>query len=82
MKKKKQEPEILTFDKESLEVMKKAVENVSRRTFISNNSITFNDEGNMIIEDTRSSFLLNIGMEYQKLLKPFCPVCHSLIEEK
>jgi len=69
MKAKKQEPEILTFNKECLELMKKAVKNVSKRTFISNNSITFNDEGNMIIEDTRAFFLLNIGMEYQKLLK-------------
>jgi hypothetical protein len=67
-KSRKVEPEILTFGDESFaKLFMEAVRNASRRTHISNNSITSHEEF-VAIEPTTAYFLIEVGQEYQKLL--------------
>ena len=76
----KKESEIIYLGIEESKLMDQAVKNVTKRTMVLNSSITFNEQGQMIIEDTFASFLLNVGIEYSKLINHKCPVCFSEID--
>ena len=65
---KKEKPEIIDVGKNYAGLFKKALDNTSIRTYIANESISVNDEGRIEIESTRASFLITLGMEYQKLI--------------
>jgi hypothetical protein len=69
MTKSKQEtPEIIYFAAEDIDLFMLAVRNVSIRTYISNNSIFKKNDREIEIYDTRAAFLINVGVEYQKLI--------------
>jgi len=64
-------PEILNFSKEYADLFMKAVENAEVRTLISNTSIFKNNDGSIVVHDTQAYFLINVGIEYQKLLEEY-----------
>jgi hypothetical protein len=69
MTKSKQEtPEIIHFAAEDIDLFMLAVRNVSIRTYIGNNSIFKKNDREIEIYDTRAAFLINVGVEYQKLI--------------
>ena len=63
----KNRSELLNFSKEDADRFMNAVEAVSSRTFISNNSIFRENETTIKFYDTSTSFLINCGIEYYKL---------------
>ena len=61
--------EILNIDKKEVPNFRKAIENTSKRLFISCDSIHVLDSGEITVEPTRAIFLLTLGQEFQKLQK-------------
>lgn len=68
MSQKKIKPEVLYFDPAYLDLFMQAVENASKNTYISNDSIFRKDNRTVEIYDTKSNFLIMVGREYQKLI--------------
>lgn len=60
--------EKFSVGKEYAETFRNAITLTERRLLISNTSISIDKEGNIEVEETKASFLLTLGMEYQKLL--------------
>ena len=71
--------EILSLGADSVAIMKQALLNTSKRTMITNSSIELKEDGEMIIEPTSAFYLLNLGIEYGKLINNKCPICFSEI---
>jgi len=69
MKKQQQTPETFNIDTEYVNKFIQALHNTEIQTHITNSSITIDQNGIVTIMETKSSFLINLGMQYQKLLK-------------
>lgn len=75
---KAQKPELLNF--QSSDLFMKAVNEAEKITYIKNESIFKKDETTVEVYDTRSLFLLQVGIEWFKLNNSKCPVCFSEID--
>ena len=71
--------EILSLGTDSVAIMKQALLNTSKRTMITNSSIELKEDGEMIIAPTSAIYLLNLGIEYGKLINNKCPFCFTII---
>jgi hypothetical protein len=65
---KSEDPQILCFSEEFIDLFMKAVENAEKRTNIINESIFKKNEREVMVYDTRAQFLINVGIEYEKLI--------------
>jgi len=65
---KKEEPEILSFSKEDIPLLKEALRETQRLTRLSNDSMIVKEDGDMEVHPTRASFLVQFGIQYCKVL--------------
>jgi len=66
---KKNTPEVLYFSDDEIDKFMQAVKNASVGTMISNNSILKKSDREVEIYDTRAAFLIQVGVEFMKLIQ-------------
>jgi hypothetical protein len=66
---KTQPPETLYFSPGDIDQFMQAVSNASKSTMISNRSIYKKNDREVEIYDTRAAFLIQVGVEWNKLLQ-------------